>query len=137
MVTKSAELEQVVAAWFDAACRGDAAAVARHVSSDDATCLIGSDPAEWFRGSAAVMAFLEGEIKGAGGAARFIPSQTEAFSEGSVGWATTRLTIRLAGRQIAPRWSAVFHREDGAWKMVQVHASIGITNEQVGWTYDS
>jgi hypothetical protein len=31
---------------------------------------------------------------------------------------------------VSPRWSAVFHREDGG-KAVQVHASVGLTNEQL------
>jgi hypothetical protein len=32
---------------------------------------------------------------------------------------------------VAPRWSAVFRRENGDWKAVQVHASVGVTNEQL------
>jgi hypothetical protein len=34
-------------------------------------------------------------------------------------------------KQISPRWSAVFHREDEVWKLVQLHASVGISNEQL------
>ena len=57
--------------------------------------------------------------------------ETEAFEEGSVGWGVTRPTITLPnGVTFSPRWSAVFHQEDGVWKLVQLHASIGQGNEE-------
>ena len=81
-------------------------------------------------------AFLRGEVENSGGNARFQPSQTEAFSEGSVGWATTILTITLPdGKSVSPRWSSVFRNDGGIWKFVQTHASIGVPNDQIGWTY--
>jgi len=74
--------------------------------------------------------------EGAGGTARFTPSETEAFSEGTMGWAVTSLTITMPdGRHVSPRWTAVFHQEDGVWKFVHTHASFGVPNEEVGWVY--
>lgn len=135
-MVRSRELETLVAAWFDAASRGDGSLVDRHVSGSDDARLIGSDPAEWLRGGTAIAEFLRGEVTGAGGTVRFTPSEVEAQQEGTVGWATAKLLIRLPdGRHVSPRWSAVLHLEDGVWKFVQTHASIGITNENVGWTY--
>lgn len=88
------------------------------------------------KGGAGVAEFLIGEVKGAGGQATFEPADVEAFSEGSVAWATALLTITMAdGRHISPRWTAVFHQEDGLWKFVQTHASIAVPNDQVGWIY--
>jgi ketosteroid isomerase-like protein len=133
---RSTEIEELVRAWFAAASRGDPSLVQAHVSQGEATRLIGSDPSELFAGGAAVSAFLAGEVRSAGGNARFVASDTEAFSDGDVGWATTKLTITLPdGRHVSPRWSAVFHREDGRWKFVQTHASFGVPNEAIGWTY--
>jgi ketosteroid isomerase-like protein len=135
-VERSTEIEELVEAWFSAATRGDTSLVARLVSQSDATRLIGSDPSEVFRGGPAVSEFLTGEVEGAGGHATFTPSDTEAFREGSVAWATTNVTIAMPdGRQIAPRWSAVFHQEDGTWKFVHTHASIAVPNDQIGWIY--
>jgi ketosteroid isomerase-like protein len=133
---RSVELEALVDAWFAAASRGDASLVHAHVSDSDGTRLIGSDPSEVFKGGAAVRRFLVGEIEGAGGQATFRPADTEAFSAGSVGWATTHLVITLPdGRCISPRWSAVFEQDDGVWKFVQTHASLGVRNDEVGWVY--
>ena len=132
---RSDELEELVQAWFAAASNGDPS-LARAGCPEDDTRLIGSDPSEVFKGGAAVREFLIGEVEGAGGHATFTPSDTEAFCEGTVGWATTHLTITMPdGRTVSPRWSAVFHLEGGDWKFVQTHASIGIPNDQIGWVY--
>ena len=133
---RSPELEELVVAWFGGASRGDPSLVDERVSQSGGTRLIGSDPDEVFHGGAAVAAFLRGEVEGAGGRVAFAPEAVEAFSEGSVGWATAFVTITLPdGKHVTPRWSSVFRREDGVWKFVQTHASIGIANDAVGWQY--
>ncbi len=133
---RSPELEQLVSAWFAAASNGDPSLVDTHISPGDGTRLIGSDPGELFKGGEAVTEFLRGEVEGGGGAAAFAPTKIEAFSEGSVGWATTTVTITMPdGKHVSPRWSAVFHREDDIWRFVQTHASIGVANEDIGWVY--
>jgi len=133
---QSSELEQLVKDWFVAASSGDKTIVERHVSADAQVRLVGSDPTEWLRGGRDVAAFLAGEVDGAAGNVRFAPSETEAFEEGTVGWAATKLTITLPdGKRVSPRWTSVFHREGDVWKFVQTHASIGVPNDQVGWEY--
>jgi hypothetical protein len=133
---RSKELEELVRTWFAAASSGDSSVIDKHVSQHEGSRLIGSDPDEWL-GGRAITEFLRGEITGAAGSVRFTPSQTEAFSEGNVGWAATRLTIEMPdGRRVSPRWSAVFHKEQGIWKFVQTHASIAVPNDQIGWTYE-
>jgi hypothetical protein len=135
-VDRSPELEQLIVGWFEGASRGDHSLVDAQVSPSEFTRLIGSDPVEVFSGGAAVAQFLRGEVENAGGKATFSPSGIEAFSEGTVGWATTNVAITLpGGKHVAPRLSAVFHLEDGAWKFVQIHTSIGIANEDVDWVY--
>lgn len=99
---RSPELEDLVRAWFEAATRGDASLVDMLVSPAEGTRLIGSDPGERFSGGTAVAEFLRREVEGAGGQARFAPTETEAFSEGTVGWATASLTITMPdGRHVS------------------------------------
>jgi hypothetical protein len=111
---RSTELDALIGAWFAAATKGDSSLVPAHVSTGDGTRLIGSDPSESLHGGVAVRDFLLGEVEGAGGQVTFDPTDIEAFCESTVGWATTNLTITMPdGRRVSPRWSAVFHREDG------------------------
>jgi len=37
----------------------------------------------------------------------------------------------MDGRRVPVRLTAVLHQEDGDWKAVQSHASIGVPNEQM------
>lgn len=134
---RSADIVQLVHDWFAAASRGDTSLVDKHVSGAEGARLIGSDPDEWLRGGDAIARFLRDEVTGAAGDVTFTPSDTEAFRQGSVGWAATRLTIALPdGKRVTPRWTAVFVHDNGVWRFVQTHASIGVANEGVGWTYD-
>ena len=133
MMERSPELRDLVLAWCEAVSRGDTSLVDKHVSREAAARLIGSDPGEWLAGEQ-VVEFLRNEVQKYGGNVMSSPSETEAFSEGTVGWAATRLTITLPdGKTVSPRWSAVFHQEDDEWKFVQAHASIAMPNEEAGW----
>jgi ketosteroid isomerase-like protein len=135
-VEPSDELKDLVVSWFAAASNGDPSLVDRRVSMHPGTRLVGSDPTEWLQGGESIAAFLTGEAEGAAGKVRFTPSDTEAYREGDLGWAATRLTITMPdGRSISPRWTAVLLREDGEWRFVQTHASIGVPNDEIGWRY--
>jgi ketosteroid isomerase-like protein len=135
-VQPSPALVAFVHDWFAAASSGDRSLVDAAVAQSDATLLIGSDPDEILRGSEAVTGFLLGELEGAAGSVTFEPAEVKAYESGGLGWASALLTITIPdGGQVSPRWTAVFTRESGAWQVVHIHASIGITNEQVGWVY--
>jgi ketosteroid isomerase-like protein len=134
---RSRELEQLVSDWFAAASRGDASLLDRHVSGDPRARLVGSDPDEWLQGGDAIAQFLRGELEGAAGAVTFSASETEAYADGSVGWAATKLQItRPDGMHVSPRWTAVFVRDGETWQFVQVHASIAVPNAEAGWIYE-
>jgi ketosteroid isomerase-like protein len=134
---RSPEIEDLVRAWFAAASAGDPAIIDERVPSDSAVRLIGSDPAEWLSGGEEVRTFLRGEVQGAGGAVRFAVADVEAHEEGTVGWAAARITItKPDGGTVSPRWTSVLRRHDDRWTFVQTHASIAVSNLDVGWHYD-
>jgi hypothetical protein len=57
----------------------------------------------------------------------------QAYSEGSVGWTMDRVTVRLSnGAELPVRHTRIFHKENGAWKMVHLHVSIAVPNESIG-----
>jgi hypothetical protein len=126
----STELRDIIVQWFHAAAAGDASWRDRHVSRDPYLRIVGTDPGEWLQGEPAY-AFLKHEAEHIGGKVTVQVPEAEAYSEGDIGWGLARPIITLAdGRQVSPRWSAVFRRENGAWKMVQLHASVAIGNEE-------
>ena len=127
----SSELSKIIAAWFESAAKGDSSWADRHISRKTETRLVGTDPKELLAGEQ-VAKFLKKDVEALGNVVKISLGEPEAYQEGSVGWGLAHPTITLPdGKQITPRWSAVFHQEDGEWKMVQCHASVGVTNEEL------
>ena len=126
----SAEIRDIIAAWFRAAADGDASWRDRHVSAEPDLRLIGTDPEEWLSGQPAYD-FLANEARAIGGKVNVRVLEVEGFEEGTVGWGSARPEITLPdGGKVTPRWSAVFHREEGGWKMVHLHASVAVGNAE-------
>jgi ketosteroid isomerase-like protein len=127
----STELSRIIAAWFESVSKGDSSWADHYISRKDGTRLVGTDPNEVLAGEQ-VAEFLKGEVQAMGGVVKVAVGEVEAYQEGSVGWGLARPTLTLPdGKQVFPRWSAVFHQEDGEWKLVQLHASVGISNEEL------
>ena len=111
---------------------GDASRIDEFLSAEEEILGIGTDPREWWAGSEAFRQAWNtqpAEMHAAG--LSFESGDIEAFSEGSVGWFADRPTLKMPdGNGVPMRLSGVCCQEDGKWKMVQFHLSIGVTNEQ-------
>jgi hypothetical protein len=129
----SHDVQSMIAEYFRAAAGGDSAWIRRHVSSRPEMRLVGSDPTEWFTGTDAVD-FLAREAETLGGSVRVDPGHPDGYEEGDIGWGITNPTLTMPdGTTVTPRWSAVLHRQDGEWEFVQIHASIGVANADIGF----
>ena len=127
---RSDELRDVILTTFEAFSSQDASLIDRHTSRHEGVLLIGSDPNEWIEGEQAADALKEDLQDSTVGVS--VPGEVEAFVEGTVGWASGRPVWTLEdGREIPTRWTAVYHQEDGEWKAVQVHISVGVPNEEL------
>jgi hypothetical protein len=127
----SSELGTIITAWFESVSKGDPSWIDRHISRKAGVRLVGTDPNEWLVGEQ-VAEMLRGEVQAMANIVKVSMGDLEAYQEGSVGWGLARPTLTLPnGQQISPRWSAVFHQEEGEWKLVQLHASVGISNEEL------
>jgi len=128
---RSPEIEQVLRDTLDAMVRSDVDEIGRRTSRDACVLSIGSDASEWAEGYDEIMRLLrestpEGEL-----GVRVGLDDVKGFREGSVGWAAGHGYFEMEGRRVPVRLTAVLHQEDGDWKAVQSHASIGVTNEQM------
>jgi hypothetical protein len=99
-------------------------------SNHDGALAIGTDPNEWWQGYDAITQIFQAQSEALQNMAVVDP-QTQAYSEGSVGWTATRTMFRLpAGTEFPIRLTIVYHQEDGEWKVVQWHGSVGVANEE-------
>ncbi len=127
---RSEELQDLMRSTFEAYSRGDTSFIDRHTSSQDGVRLIGSDPNEWFEGEQAAEVLKQEMQEGSVRVSSM--GEVDAFVEGTVGWVSSRPVWTLEdGREIPTRWTGVFHQEDGEWKMVQAHTSVGVANEEL------
>lgn len=129
----SQNLATITRGWFESVRNADPGWAERYVSHHAQARLIGTDPGELLTGTA-VANFLRNEATSLEGRAQVDPGEVEAFEEGEVGWVFAQPVVSFAGGPpVRPRWTAVFHREEGEWKLVQLHASVAMDNAEVGF----
>lgn len=129
----SVELKNVMLRLYESMTAGDVSAVERLFSRQSGVLAIGTDPNEWWADYEAIVRVHKAQYQEMGGV-QIRAGELNAFVEGTVGWVADRPTIRLPnGQEMTFRETAVLHQEDGEWKIVQHHVSIGVSNvEAIG-----
>jgi ketosteroid isomerase-like protein len=130
MIERAPDVEQAMRDSFDAMKRRDLETLLSRTSEGPGVVLIGSAAEEWYRGRDELMRMGD-EMEGGGEGPVPTLDDVEAYSEGDVGWAAVHATWRMGGTSVPFRLTVVMHREDGVWKHVQSHASIGVPNDQM------
>lgn len=105
-----------------AIAEGDSESVLGRLSDHPGTLVVGSDPAEWWRGHEA-RAVWGRQLEEFDGSFLVTASEIDAWEEGGVGWASVKETIDWAGETIEGRASYILHLERDEWKVVHVHWS--------------
>jgi adenylate cyclase len=130
MAGRSAEIEKFVLEMFEAFNRRDLGFVERTTSREAGTLDIGTDPDEWAEGYEAIIDLYRDEMRE--GPEQFDVGLDEvtAFSEGTFGWGAGRGYLGMQAKRVPLRFTVVVHQEEGGWKLIQAHASIGVPNAE-------
>ena len=108
---------------------GDVASFAQGITSSNDALIIGTGPQEWLDGRATWIAGYQEQITAIPGI-RMEAGDPHGYAEGTLGWVADRPTFVLPdGTTIPARMTAVLRLEDGAWKLVNAHFSIGVPDE--------
>ena len=128
----SDELRDLTLRLYEAEATGDISFIERHFSRQQGAVYIGSDPNEWWEGFEAFVEAMRAQSEAMGGM-QIVSGQLQAYREGSGGWSIDRDALfRLPeGTEIPFRNTCVFHQEDGEWKLIHGHTSIGVRNEEM------
>ena len=127
----SIELKNLYLRLLEAYNTGDENFMERFTAPD--VLVIGTDPEEWWDNSSI---FLEAvrvqlkEFRDAGLTAT--PGKPQAYVDGRIGWIADRPQFALPdGTAFESRVTAVVRWQEGQWKFVQQHFSLGVQNPDV------
>jgi adenylate cyclase len=123
------ESDAVRTAWLEFCDRltaGDVDSFDRLVSSHPATLVVGTAPGEWVRERARLRYGFEAE----GVALR--SRAAVGYEAGELGWLTDEVEFGFPdGSVMDCRFTVVFRREEDRWKLLHMHASVGVPDEDV------
>jgi hypothetical protein len=128
---QSVELRDLVLRFYEAFSSGDISLIEKLYSQKDEVLLIGSDSNEWWAGYKTIISKIKSQLGEMSGV-KIVDVDTKAYSEETVGWFASRAIMKMPDDLEIPfRFTGVYHQEDGSWKILQWHASIGVSNEEV------
>jgi adenylate cyclase len=120
------EVRMVIDETLEAQNAGDAGRLRSMLSPRPDAVHIGTDPEEWETSNQVVDAVA---AAGGGDGIQAVADDIGIHIQGDVAWAEGRGRFTRAGGGERPvRMTCVLIREDGQWKVVQSHASIGVPN---------
>jgi ketosteroid isomerase-like protein len=108
---------------------GDIDQLAATLTRDDLAQVIGSAPGEghddratWIQGFGSLLEHMPG--------VKVDPGRTRGYENGDTGYALTEPVWHLPnGMSLSMRATHVLQREDGEWRVVHLHASVGVPDE--------
>jgi SnoaL-like domain len=125
-VQQSADVRAAMLRFYDRLSASDVASFDQLVSQDPATLVIGTAPGEWVTERARLRFGFEAEGVG------IQAGDPTGYQEGSMGWVVDQpIFLFPDGSAMQTRLTAVLHREGGAWKLVHMHVSVGVPDEEV------
>ena len=126
---RSTEVEEFVGRLLETWKSGDAGGVDGLLASE--VVVIGTDPNEWWSGHDTVAQNFRSQLEATGGFP-LEAEEPEGYASGDVGWFANRFNFMFPGMPAIPtRLTGVVVREDGSWRVAQLHVSVGVSNEEV------
>jgi ketosteroid isomerase-like protein len=120
------EIRKLLNEVIEALNSGDAPRLRTMLSERPDAVHIGTDAAEWWTGVQVVDAVA---AAGSGDDIRLVVDDIDIHVLGDIAWAEGRGRFtRADGAERPVQTTGVLVREDGQWKLVQSHTSIGVPN---------
>lgn len=128
---RSAGFEAFIEQLYDV-MRGCDPQTVEQLLSEDLTVAIGTDEEEWDTDYAAAVAGFLTQTQ-AVGVLTVRAGSPRGYSDGLFGWFEDRALVTFTDGESAPiRVTGVVRHENGRWRLVQVHTSVGLPNAEFG-----
>ena len=123
---ESAEVAAFFVQWCERLSANDVASFDDLVSAGSATLVIGTAPGEWVTERDQLRFGFEAE------GIRMEPMSPRGYEEGSLGWFVDEPKFYFPDNSfMRTRVTGVVRREDERWKVVHMHVSVGVPDEEV------
>src|SRR3712207_3247936 len=123
---QSVEVRAAMLHFCERLSAGDVASFDELVSQEPAALIIGTAPGEWVTERERMRFGFETE------GLRLEAKDPLAYEEASLGWVVDQPAFVLPdGSVMQSRLTAVMHKEEGRWKLVHMHLSVGVPDEEV------
>jgi len=124
---ESTAVRDMMLRFYDRLTAGDVASFEQLVSAQPATLVIGTSPGEWVTERPRLRYGFEAEGVGMTPGPRPLGHQ-----EGTLGWFVDEPLFSFPdGSTMRTRLTAVVHHEADAWKLVHMHVSVAVPDEEV------
>jgi len=128
---RSPELEDLTRKLYDAVSSADAGFFERYLSQSESCVVIGTALNEWWKDYDTALDPIRKQMASVGDAVELVAGDVRAYRQGDVGWVADQPTLKLGSVAALCRHTSVFVREQGEWRIVQHHFSIGVSNHDV------
>ena len=127
---RSPEVEQLAVAWLNGMKAGDPVAVAGLFAESEATTVVGNGADQWFTGDAYARRRVDQNFAEHGGIP-FEPGSPVGWASGDTGWFADQVTLEFPAKTIPLRMTGVAVRQHSTWKLVQLHVSAAVSDEDL------
>jgi len=123
---QSAAVREAMLRFYDRLSASDVGSFDQLVSRDPATLVIGTAPGEWVTERDRLRFGFETE------GVRIEADDPAGYEDGTLGWVGDQPTYFCPdGSAMRTRLTSVLCHEDGSWKVVHMHVSVGVPDEEV------
>ena len=128
----SAEIRDALLRFYEVFSAQDLQSGAQMIAQQaEGVLAIGTDSTQWTEGREQWIAATEAlmhEMEGFRMEAGEVP---HCYEEGSMGWVADRPRVVLPDGIISTRLTGVVRQEEGEWRFVHLHLSVGVPDEEV------
>jgi hypothetical protein len=128
---QSPELEQLTRRMYAGISDADISVFENYLSRAEVGVIIGTAPDEWWENADDALSAMRAQMTNSEGSVDLIAGDVHAYEHQDVGWVADRPQLRVGDTDVECRQTSVFVRENGSWRLVQQHFSIGVPNEKV------
>lgn len=127
---RSAGVRDGILRFYERFSAGDTAGFAEVLARAEGVSVIGTGPGEGHGDRDDWISTYDRMMQGEMAGTRLEGEDPRAYQEGSLGWGTDEARFVFPdGSQLPTRLTAVLLEEDGDWKVVHLHFSVGVPDE--------